>query len=75
MAVERLAAEGEWREHGPVLALKGSARAILTGERTALNFLQRLSGAATAGSAAQRRPGDAATGRAGSSCADDEMGR
>ena len=47
MAVERLAAEGEWREHGPVLRLEGSARAILTGERTALNFLQRLSGVAT----------------------------
>ncbi len=32
---------------GPVLELEGSARAILTGERTALNFLQRLSGVAT----------------------------
>ncbi len=30
-----------------VCALAGSARAILTGERTALNFLQRLSGIAT----------------------------
>ncbi len=29
------------------LALEGSARAILTAERTALNFLQRLSGVAT----------------------------
>jgi nicotinate-nucleotide pyrophosphorylase (carboxylating) len=49
MAVERLASEGEWREDGgPVLGLEGSARAILTGERTALNFLQRLSGVATA---------------------------
>ncbi|MBV8999486.1 MAG: carboxylating nicotinate-nucleotide diphosphorylase [Solirubrobacterales bacterium] len=47
MAVERLVAEGEWREGGPVLQLEGSARAILTGERTALNFLQRLSGVAT----------------------------
>ena len=47
IAVGRLAAEGEWREHGPVLWLEGSARAILTGERTALNFLQRLSGVAT----------------------------
>ena len=45
--VERLAAEGEWRERGEVLSLEGSARAILTGERTALNFLQRLSGVAT----------------------------
>lgn len=31
-----------------VLALTGSARSILTAERTALNFLQRLSGIATA---------------------------
>ncbi len=44
---ERLCTEGEWRESGPVLDLEGSARAILTGERTALNFLQRLSGVAT----------------------------
>lgn len=43
----RLAEEGVWRERGEVLALEGSARAILTGERTALNFLQRLSGVAT----------------------------
>jgi nicotinate-nucleotide pyrophosphorylase (carboxylating) len=33
---------------GAVIALEGSARSILTGERTALNFLQRLSGIATA---------------------------
>jgi nicotinate-nucleotide pyrophosphorylase (carboxylating) len=44
---ERLVAEGQWRDHGPVLRVEGSARAILTGERTALNFLQRLSGVAT----------------------------
>src|SRR5579862_960690 len=44
---ERLVDEGRWREEGPVLRLEGSARAILTGERTALNFLQRLSGVAT----------------------------
>jgi nicotinate-nucleotide pyrophosphorylase (carboxylating) len=43
----RLVGEGVWREAGPVLELDGSARAILTGERTALNFLQRLSGIAT----------------------------
>jgi nicotinate-nucleotide pyrophosphorylase (carboxylating) len=47
VAVRRLVAEGEWREGGPVLELEGSARALLTGERTALNFLQRLSGVAT----------------------------
>jgi nicotinate-nucleotide pyrophosphorylase (carboxylating) len=45
---ERLAQEGCWREEGgPVLAIEGSARALLTGERTALNFLGRLSGVAT----------------------------
>lgn len=45
--VTRLAPEGEWREAGPVLRIAGRADAILTGERTALNFLQRLSGVAT----------------------------
>lgn len=45
--VTPLAPEGEWRESGEVLAVRGGARAILTGERTALNFLQRLSGVAT----------------------------
>jgi nicotinate-nucleotide pyrophosphorylase (carboxylating) len=44
---ERLGNEGEWREGGPILGIQGSARAILTAERTALNFLQRLSGVAT----------------------------
>jgi nicotinate-nucleotide pyrophosphorylase (carboxylating) len=44
---ERLVTEGEWREGGEVLRIEGRARAILTGERTALNFLQRLSGVAT----------------------------
>lgn len=47
VAIERLGPEGVWRESGPVLGVEGSARAILTGERTALNFLQRLSGVAT----------------------------
>jgi nicotinate-nucleotide pyrophosphorylase (carboxylating) len=47
--VERLGPEGEWRDAGaPVLRVEGSARALLTGERTALNFLGRLSGVATA---------------------------
>lgn len=46
--VERLGPEGEWREGGPVLRVTGSARALLTAERTALNFLGRLSGVATA---------------------------
>jgi nicotinate-nucleotide pyrophosphorylase (carboxylating) len=48
VVIEVLTAEGEWRDDGgPVLSLEGSARAILTAERTALNFLQRLSGVAT----------------------------
>jgi nicotinate-nucleotide pyrophosphorylase (carboxylating) len=45
---ERLAQEGSWREQGgPVLSIEGLAGALLTGERTALNFLGRLSGIAT----------------------------
>lgn len=45
---ERLVREGDWREEGgPVLSIEGRARALLTGERTALNFLGRLSGVAT----------------------------
>ncbi len=48
-AIERLGPEGEWREPpAPVLQVDGSARALLTAERTALNFLGRLSGVATA---------------------------
>jgi nicotinate-nucleotide pyrophosphorylase (carboxylating) len=45
---ERLVAEGVWRdEGGPVLSISGRASALLTGERTALNFLAHLSGVAT----------------------------
>ncbi len=47
VVVDRAAPEGVWRETGPVLVLEGSARGLLTAERTALNFLQRLSGVAT----------------------------
>lgn len=48
VVVEALGPEGVWREPpAPVLRATGSARALLTGERTALNFLQRLSGVAT----------------------------
>ena len=43
----RLVDEGQWRENGPVIELEGHARALLSAERTALNFLQRLSGVAT----------------------------
>jgi nicotinate-nucleotide pyrophosphorylase (carboxylating) len=47
-AVERVAVEGVWREAGSVvLVLAGNARALLGAERTALNFLGRLSGIAT----------------------------
>ncbi len=45
--VERLTAQGEWREGGPVLRATGDARRLLAAERTALNFLGRLSGVAT----------------------------
>jgi nicotinate-nucleotide pyrophosphorylase (carboxylating) len=46
--IERLGPEGEWRDAGaPVLRVEGSARGLLTAERTALNFLGRLSGIAT----------------------------
>jgi nicotinate-nucleotide pyrophosphorylase (carboxylating) len=47
IAFRVLAAEGEWREPGPVAELEGAAVAIVTGERTALNLLGRLSGVAT----------------------------
>jgi nicotinate-nucleotide pyrophosphorylase (carboxylating) len=47
--VERLAVEGEWRQDIPaeVFVARGNARALLVAERTALNFLARLSGVAT----------------------------
>lgn len=44
----RVCAEGEWREGGEVATISGQAAALLTGERTALNFLMHLSGVATA---------------------------
>ena len=45
---ERLVAEGIWREEGGnVLTIEGRARALLSAERTALNFLTHLSGVAT----------------------------
>lgn len=46
--LERLGAEGEWNEPpAPVLRVTGDAHALLAAERTALNFLQHLSGIAT----------------------------
>jgi len=45
---EARAQEGDWVNAGQILAeVKGKLRALLMGERTALNFLQRLSGIAT----------------------------
>ncbi len=46
--------EGVWREQGPVLVIEGAAGALLTGERTALNFLAHLSGVATLAAQAAR---------------------
>ncbi|MGN6189134.1 MAG: carboxylating nicotinate-nucleotide diphosphorylase [Conexibacter sp.] len=46
-AIERHVEEGVWREEGPVLEVRGNTRALLGAERTALNFLGRLSGVAT----------------------------
>jgi nicotinate-nucleotide pyrophosphorylase (carboxylating) len=52
---ERLVDEGEWREDGgTVLAVKAAERALLTGERTALNLLGHLSGVATMAARAVR---------------------
>jgi nicotinate-nucleotide pyrophosphorylase (carboxylating) len=52
---ERLVDEGRWRDQGgPVLSIDGSARALLSGERTALNFLAHLSGVATMAARAAR---------------------
>jgi nicotinate-nucleotide pyrophosphorylase (carboxylating) len=46
--LERLGTEGEWTEPpAPVLRATGDAHALLAGERTALNFVQHLSGIAT----------------------------
>jgi nicotinate-nucleotide pyrophosphorylase (carboxylating) len=48
VSIEWRARDGDEIEAGQVLCrLSGSARALLTGERTALNFLQTLSGTAT----------------------------
>ena len=50
-----LTAEGSWREQGgPVMSVEGLARALLTAERTALNFLSHLSGVATMAARAAR---------------------
>jgi nicotinate-nucleotide pyrophosphorylase (carboxylating) len=53
-AFQREAQEGVWREQGPVLVIEGLASALLTAERTALNFLAHLSGVATMAARAAR---------------------
>ncbi|MBI1723133.1 MAG: carboxylating nicotinate-nucleotide diphosphorylase [Gemmatimonadetes bacterium] len=46
--LDQQVAEGEWVEPGACVAtVRAPARTLLAGERTALNFLQRLSGIAT----------------------------
>jgi nicotinate-nucleotide pyrophosphorylase (carboxylating) len=45
--ITRLTTEGEWRASGEVLRVRAQAAAVLSAERTALNFLARLSGVAT----------------------------
>jgi nicotinate-nucleotide pyrophosphorylase (carboxylating) len=53
--MERLVGEGSWREDGgPVMSVQGRARALLSAERTALNFLAHLSGVATMAARAAR---------------------
>jgi nicotinate-nucleotide pyrophosphorylase (carboxylating) len=49
LQIERLAADGDRVERGqPVARISGAARPVLAAERTALNFVCRLSGVATA---------------------------
>jgi nicotinate-nucleotide pyrophosphorylase (carboxylating) len=52
--VKRVAHEGSAGERRVVAHIEGPAQAILTGERTALNFLQRLSAVASASARAAR---------------------
>ena len=55
---ESVVKEGDFCPKGTVMAsLKGSARSLLTGERTALNFVQRLCGVATAAHKYQQAAG------------------
>lgn len=46
--------EGVWSEGGEVATISGRAAALLTAERTALNFMMHLSGVATAAALAMR---------------------
>lgn len=48
VAVTPLVCDGDWVEKGAMIAtISGPTRVLLSGERTALNFLQRMSGIAT----------------------------
>ena len=56
---ESLVKEGDFCPKGTIMAkVHGSARMLLTGERTALNFLQRLCGVASAAKKYQEAAGD-----------------
>lgn len=44
---ELKAREGTWTQEGIIITFSGDARAILMGERVALNFIQRMSGIST----------------------------
>ena len=55
---QALVQEGQFCPKGTLLAkVHGPARVLLTGERTALNFMQRLSGVATASNRYQTAAG------------------
>ncbi len=57
--VEKFFSDGEAIKKGDTLAvIRGNARAILKGERTALNYIQRLSGIATETNKYQKAIGD-----------------
>ncbi|MCL4508825.1 MAG: carboxylating nicotinate-nucleotide diphosphorylase [Chloroflexi bacterium] len=58
VTVQLLVPEGSWGERRVVAAVSGPARSVLSGERTAVNFVQRLSGIATA----SRRAAEAVAG-------------
>lgn len=47
VALAQTGPEGVWRESGPVMEIVGTAAGLLAAERTALNFMQQLSGVAT----------------------------
>ncbi len=56
---ENLVKEGDFCKKGTIMAkVSGKAHSLLTGERTALNFMQRLSGSATAAHRYQEAAGD-----------------